>query len=289
MRDNASLRAARYAAQRLTRDLCITRPEQLVMEDIAWIRGAYVLEGELHGAEARLARKGNHGVIRIRANLPELGRKRFAIAHELGHWELGDSMSQLSACTTDDISGGGAIEPEIVANVFAGELLMPTRLMAPRCSEATPDLQVVCNLAEEFRTTVTATVQRFVEESKETCVAVFSQDRKVKWWRIREGARVWIEGGQAIDNRSSAWAPSSGDLMEPVETEAWFPDWDGPGSREVREQSIVLGHYRTVLTLLWLIDSEEKDSEEEDDSSWSGTIGSALPSWKRDRGERDPY
>jgi Zn-dependent peptidase ImmA (M78 family) len=287
MRDNASLRAARYAAQRLTRDLCITRPEQLVLEDIAMIRGAYVFEDELHGAEARLVRKGNHGVIRIRTDLPEIGRKRFAIAHELGHWELDGCLSQLSACTADDISGNGTIAPEIVANAFAGELLMPTRLMAPRCSEATPDLELVCRLAQEFCTTVTATVQRFIEESSETCVAVFSQDRKVKWWRAREGSRVWIERGQAIDNRSSAWAPSSGEVMEPVETEAWFPDWEGPGAREVQEQSMVLGHYRIVLTLLWLTDSEEEDSEEEDDSRWSRSIGSAVPSWKRDSGERD--
>ncbi len=260
-----------------------------MLEDIAMMRGAYVLEGKLHGAEARLIRKGEHGVIRIRADLPELGRKRFAIAHELGHWELDGSVNQLSVCTADDISGSRTVASEVVANALAGELLMPTRLMAPRCNEENPALELVCQIAEEFCTTVTATALRFVEECQEMCVAVFSQNRKVKWWKAREGAPVWIERGQAIDNRSSAWAPVSGSVMEPVETEAWFPDWEGGGARKVHEQSMVLGHYGIVLTLLWLIDSEEKDSEEEDDSNWSRSIGSALPSWKRGRGQTDPY
>ena len=263
MSDKPNLSAARYAAWVLSKELNITRPEQIVLEDIAMARGVYVLEAELHGAEARLLRKGKRGIIRLKADLPELGRKRFAIAHELGHWELHKNQTPLSFCTADDINDFGKVSAEIEANAFAGSLLMPTQLISPQCWEATPDLDLVCRLAGEFGTTISATAVRFVEECRQTCVVVFSQNQKVRWWRAREGEHVWIEAGLSIDQRSSAWAPSGHSEMERVDTDAWFPDWKDRGAQDVNEQSIVLGHYGTVLTLLWLVDAVDETEEEE--------------------------
>ena len=39
----------------------------------------------------------------------------------------------------------------------------------------------------------------------------------------------------------------------------WFPDWEGQDPQDLYEQSMVLGHYGTVLTLLWLADAVEDE------------------------------
>ncbi len=87
-RTKPDLIEARYRARHVCKALNITSPEDIVVEDIAMARGVYVTEGRLDGAEARLVRSGERGLVRLKADLPEVGRKRFAVAHELGHWEM---------------------------------------------------------------------------------------------------------------------------------------------------------------------------------------------------------
>lgn len=259
-----NLLEARHRARIVHSVLNITRPEDIVLEDIAMARGVYVSEGRLDGAEARLLRQGARGLIRVKADLPEEGRKRFAVAHELGHWELHSEMSQWTLCEADDVAAYASSPPEIEANAFAGELLMPTMLVRPRCEEATPDLAVVRALAAEFRTSLTAAALRFVEECRETCAVVFSETRKVRWWRAREGSVVWIDKELEIDRRSQAWEPGADSKMEAVAANAWFPGREAKVKREVYEQSMVLGRYETVLTLLWVIDHDDEEPEDLD-------------------------
>jgi Zn-dependent peptidase ImmA (M78 family) len=252
---------ARYRARLVCKALNISSPADIILEDIAMARGVYVTEGRLDGAEARLVRKGNRGLVRLKADLPEAGRRRFAVAHELGHWEMHGGVSPVVLCTSEDIAAYGSSAREIEANAFAGELLMPTLLVRPRCDGITPHLDAIRAVAEEFRTTLTAAAVRFVEESREICVVVFSVDRKVKWWRASERARIWIEPGWEVDQRSSAWDGHEYGYMEPVPTQAWFPDPPSGVQRRVVEQTLRLGRYNTVLTLLWVTDEDDDPDE----------------------------
>lgn len=264
---NPRLLEARHRARTVSSALNVTRPEEIVIEDIAMARGVYVTEGRLDGAEARLIRHGTRGVIRVKVDLPEEGRKRFAIAHELGHWELHSTMSQWALCEAEDVAAYASSPPEIEANSFAAELLMPTLLVRPRCEDATPDLAVPRALAAEFRTSLTAAAVRFVEECRENCAVIFSESRKVTWWRAKEGSRIWVERGLEIDRRSDAWEPKADSKMQEVPVSAWFPDRELRVRQDAYEQSMVLGHYGTVLTLLWVID---RDDEEADGSGFDG-------------------
>jgi len=138
---------------------------------------------------------------------------------------------------------------------------MPTLLVRPRCDAVAPHLDVIRAVAEEFRTTLTAAAVRFAEECRETCVVVFSVDRRVKWWRASERSRIWIDPGSDLDQRSSAWDGQESRHMEPVPTDAWFPESPFGLRRRVVEQSLRLGRYSTVLTLLWVIDEEVEPDE----------------------------
>jgi len=76
------------------------------------------------------------------------GRRRFTIAHELGHWYLHRAGGDARFCRSEDVGGSAAelraarrIEAE--ANRFAAALLMPESLVrrdAPACRYSVPAL-----------------------------------------------------------------------------------------------------------------------------------------------------
>src|SRR4051812_38312501 len=80
-----------------------TSPKELVLEDLAMALGIVVLDGRLDSALGRLVRSGDSGIARISQDIKEPGRRRFAIAHEIGHWLLHKKVAHLLACTEEDM------------------------------------------------------------------------------------------------------------------------------------------------------------------------------------------
>ncbi len=250
---------ARRLADELIRYYAITEPHEIRLEDISMDRNVFVREGALKGAEAYLVRRGKKGVIRVRDNIPEVGRKRFAIAHELGHWEMHSEEDQLKYCAEDDIGGYRGSPIEIEANAFASELLIPTRLASKEFRSVPPCLDAVKTLSEAYNVSLTAATVKFVQLSNEDCLAVFSKDGIVQWWRKGKESHYvpGIEKSHPIDPESEAYEILKGKKpparITKVPTQAWFPSIRNPEAFEVNEQSIRLGKYSTILTLLWVV------------------------------------
>ena len=92
------------------------------------------------------------GLIRVRQDIPEVGRKRFAVGHEIGHWILHEKISQFLACTTEDLAATYKnSDPELEANYFSSELLMPERLFAASIAGIRPDAEAIKQLAKEVK------------------------------------------------------------------------------------------------------------------------------------------
>lgn len=250
---------ARRMADEIIRYYAITKPDEIRLEDISMDRNVLVREGPLTGSEAYLIRKGGKGIVRIREDIPEVGRKRFAIAHELGHWEMHSDENQMKFCTEEDMSGYQGHPMEIEANSFASELLIPTRLASKTFSSAAPSIEVVKNLSATYATSLTAAAVRFVQLSKEDCLVVFSMDGIVQWWRKgKEFSSIpGLERHHPLHPESEACEVFGGEKasakMVRVPNEAWFPWARNNRNFEVYEQSIQLGRYSTILTLLWVI------------------------------------
>ena len=249
---------AQGAAFRLNKRFAVTRPGELDLEAAAMTLGVLVFVGRLDGAAARLVRKGRKGMIRVSDRITVLGGQRFATAHEVGHWEQHGEYSQLFLCTESDMRDYDRSPLEIEANTFASELLMPSVLIRPLCVNTDPSLSLVNDLAEQFRTSRTATAIRLVSESTRKCMVVYSENGRVKWWKRRDDAtRLWLEKGQEIHPHSMAWECLKGldvpDKMAPVPVEAWFNHLPFELHAEILEQSIRLGRFPGILTLLWIM------------------------------------
>lgn len=238
--NRADVARAIRAANGLLSPFAISEPSQIDLEAIARSRDVLVYDSDLNGAEARLIRHHrNAGIIRIRPNIKEIGRRRFTLAHELGHWELHAEYSQSNVCSESDIADYRNSKLEIEANFFASELLMPTDLFRMRCESDEPDVLRIREIAEEFRVSQTAAAIRFVEECRNFCIVIFSEGGTVGWWwdrferRNGQGRRLWVPRQHKLQRGTGAWTcaqgeKSSGSMVE-VDPALWLPDL--PNSR----------------------------------------------------------
>ena len=257
---------AEGTAFRITQDYCLDTPGPVPVEDIARDRGVLCLEAKLTGCLARLVRKRKRGIIRTDVKIREEGRKRFAIAHELGHWFLHETESQYFICTAEQMRDYKGSPIEVEANLFASELLMPTGLFRPFACDVEPRLEQVKALAGIFNTSLTATAMKFVDLNKHECILVLSTNKVVSWSKQqgnRSGLR--IEKGMKLHSDSVAFhLNASGGESKPelVNTDAWITHNWYERQIEITEQSWVLEGYNSVLTLLVVADV---DGAEDDD------------------------
>ena len=119
-------------------------PAEAIAEDLL---GLHVSEADLAGVSGLLY-PARRRIVLNAADGPE--RKRFTLAHELGHWicQCVDAAEpQEVFCRAEDVTldpEARAVERE--ANIFAAELLMPEPAVAERFTPS----RSVADLADEF-------------------------------------------------------------------------------------------------------------------------------------------
>ena len=257
----------------LLQNLGITHPSEISIEDIAWMRGALVRDENLKGAEARLVTFGNRAIISVSTRINEPGRRRFAIAHEVGHLELHRQISSLALCAAGDLDfkpfeGSAYPQTEQEANSFASALLMPNFLFHPGCQKEAPSMSLIEQLAEAFGTTLTATALRYIAFCPERCAVVFSQDRCIRWYKATTGFGLHIPVHETLDPYSLAVdffdGKSISDRMESVDASTWLRGRYRSNTM-IKEQSRPLPRYNAVLSLLWIHEEIEPDPDDWDD------------------------
>ena len=269
---------AALSADRLIARLGIMdRSDLLLLEEIAWTRGVLVKEGILEGAEARLVMARGRGIITLSSAIRDLRRKRFSIAHELGHFEMHRTQRGLSLCLSEDIKDsvgkhtGQDLEQE--ANEFAAALLLPARFFAPLCKKEVPSLEYVCELAENFSTSLTATALRYVKFCEEPVAVVFSQGSHIKWFQgskdfetTREDLEFFIDVRARLDRSSVAATMFQGrnlpSKMSRVLASSWFTSGRYEQNATILEHSYFMPTYNATLTLLWIDEDIENEDEE---------------------------
>jgi hypothetical protein len=247
----AFLKAEQKASEIIDR-FGITSPEHIRLEDISYLLGAQTIVGPLIGAAASLVRWGRCATIRVCDNEEYEPRKRFSIAHELGHFILGHGYSIPLVCSASDMLNNQPGQ-EAEANHFAAELLLPKKLFKDRCDVKEVTFAPVQKLAEEFATSRTATAIRFVRFCPKPCAFIFTWQSKILWFYKSEAWWPFIRKEQDLDNGSMAYNFFHGKELpnEPREVngKAWV---SSPKVGSIVEHSIPSHNPGYVLTILWL-------------------------------------
>ena len=170
---------ARRLARQVLWECGVDEPSKIDPFMIVGRRGIQVIYARIDGASARIFRHGDRAIIRVSDQIIQLGRLRFTIAHEVGHFLLGHRIP------SESVLDAGAAVPfsvhqEREADVFASEFLMPEEWVAPMCA-ATPTLTAVHAIAATFCASVVASAVRYVEFACAPCAVVYSEQGSVVW------------------------------------------------------------------------------------------------------------
>jgi len=225
---------------------------------VAEMLGVGIEEADVVGFDGALVRvKGSaDGLIAVRRTIREVGKKNFTIAHELGHLLL-PGHDESTVCVEADVESwqGGLPTQELEANEFAGELLLPTRVLEKLLANWKPSLELIELLSSRFSTSLTATAYRCVEVTGQACALVWSEGGVTKWFKRSEEFNHWVRLRERLDHRTFAFDCFDGAGVsggpKSVAAEAWLT---GPLPEDARvlEHTRCMPSYAGALTLLWL-------------------------------------
>jgi Zn-dependent peptidase ImmA (M78 family) len=233
--------------------------------------GLRVRQKEFDGFDGILLRSktAQKGIIGVNAGIREPSRKRFTVAHEIGHFVIPHHREIPSACA------GGSIEsfsrrlavPELEANEFAAELLLPSRAVASRFDLDNPSLSRISLVANDFETSLSATTWRFLDLTGQPCAMVWSHAGRAVWYRTNDALPFLMPMKSLPSPVSIAGRIFAGESfpdgagMQDVDADAWFYPSQAQRIGALWEDSIYLQNYTAVFTLLWAVNLQEDKGE----------------------------
>ena len=135
---------ARHGARQILSELWVSDPAHIDLTVFAARCGLDIREGGLDTADGRIvAGPYATGYIRVRSGIESLGRRRFIIGHEVGHRRLHKHQSYTD--TVRELTSYRESDPEMEANIFSAELLMPEFLFVPQISRKPPSRTMLFN------------------------------------------------------------------------------------------------------------------------------------------------
>lgn len=260
---NDDYAVARAGAKRLIREYGIKKPSDIDVEAVAYDLGLYVKYGPLGGSAARLVCKSNKGIIRVSDSINIVGQQRFCIAHEIGHYLLHAGKNQ-ECSFRDMVPAYFGSDPELEANAFAGELLLPKEMYRGEWQGKELSLDSIERTAEQFQSTITATAFRHVELGIHVCSLAMAVKGRLQWFQVGPDFpyRI-IESGTRLDATSCAGEFFLSNKREKTEEEVpattWLEDERIESSWTIKEICIPMPTFESALSLLWIVPGSEMD------------------------------
>jgi Zn-dependent peptidase ImmA (M78 family) len=239
-----------------------------------------IRELDADGFEGALLTDANKqkGVILYKAGTRK-ERRRFTIAHELGHF-LMPSHKGNQQCTAADLKesrrGNDHQRREAEANRFAAGLLMPKPWFSRdmnRLGDA--DVTHVMTLAKQYCTSLEATSNRYCELTDDICAFVFAKDGVIRYMRTASNfPRLAVTAGDRLpDGCASLRAPALplrvATSWAELDGSIWLQTEWGRKSPALLEQSIRQADgFQISLLFISLEETENEEGEAEVDKSW---------------------
>lgn len=214
--------------------------------------GIEIIEAPIK-ADAYLECTNGNSYIFLKESLNKV-RKKFTIAHELGHFCIPWHSELMFGCDIKEMDFKNDYTPrEKEANMFAAELLMPTEEFK-NFFDGKVNYTKVSELANIFDVSFQAALNRCIDLANEDCIVICSENRDIKWFKATEDFPLFL-------NRKKISEISGADelfdlhifkiktVKEPGYV--WFSNAD---DRDIEEESIAFPTYDEVISIIHLKD-----------------------------------
>jgi len=245
------------ASERLLLSLGIEQPEEIDLEAIAWHLGAVVREDVLQGCEAMILGSSTKAVIVVNRDSIET-RKRFSIAHEIGHWL--HHRGQHLFCAGNQIGNPrtSVTNPEAIADGFASDLILPPYMTAPLYAGINKlNLAIIRETSARFKASTTATLISMVKSNRFPIMVVCHGPNGRRWFWASKMVQSFWWPREDLDRDTFAYGLMYGGAAEEnwprsMPAEAWF-NFNGCDRYEVKEQSFRISD-SDIMTVLAIPD-----------------------------------
>lgn len=227
--------------------------------DIAYLEDDLGPSGAIAGAVVQSAR-GRLAIV-VNKHVRHTERRRFTVAHELGHICFPQHQDLTHWCAAGDMESYRANQRfEQQANDFAAELLLPTRTLIERLNRETPSMWLFQQMANEFGMSLTATAGRVVTHAPhEWSALILSTPTHILWTltspSVDRRMLEWRKGPPGVDTLAGEFLhrPMRGaHAFRTVEPQAWFRRWP-PLLMTINEESVCFPNRGWVLSYLELV------------------------------------
>ncbi|MFW5803634.1 MAG: ImmA/IrrE family metallo-endopeptidase [bacterium] len=189
----------RHIAASILNDFGISEPQNVEIEDIAYALKIPIRYVDLGGCEGRIIHKKGQSIITVNRSTEFESRKRFTLAHEIGHYLMhrnnlinhNDDISSLSWFNNKNRQK--IFYQEFEANEFASELLLPTDKFISDVSGIPFSPELIRSISDKYRVSRTSTIHRFTEHGNHPICVFYTKNNKVHYWRKSEDFKYYIK------------------------------------------------------------------------------------------------
>jgi Zn-dependent peptidase ImmA (M78 family) len=216
--------------------------------------GILVVDVPCEDLEACIVLGADCSVLAVSTRLEDEPRRRFAIAHEIGHYVL----HRNHACVFSDafVEAAGREERDKEASAFAAALLMPEALLRREGPLSWPSMRRAEELAAEFRVSLTGAALRLVNRCDFPSMLIAFWQGKAEWTVRSEYFPVTFRSGRTPPDDSETARVMDGEPPVPdygeIHASEWFPKVQKVENGRIQEHAREV-HPGFVLTILNMV------------------------------------
>ncbi|MDR2009421.1 MAG: ImmA/IrrE family metallo-endopeptidase [Bacteroidales bacterium] len=258
-------------AKKLLEEIGCDEITDIPMEIFVSGLGATLIEEPLHNSDGKIIRGNKKTIIKINSEIQYLEKKRFTIAHEVGHYILHDKLdlevhnensNTLNWFQASEAQAKKGIQ-EWEANDFASELLMPEAIIKKEvyCKKFSP--QLLNDLSKRFKTSLTSIIFRLISLNLYSIFVVFISNGIVIYWsKPDDGYYIKIKDITKLPPPSDSLANeyinadydfiySGNNKGQEIFKSTWFELSDYDSDTVFYEYCIPTKQYKTIVSVIW--------------------------------------
>ena len=248
-------------ASQLLEQYYFTEPSEIDVEGVIYDLGAFIEYQPLEGAEGNIIINGDRAIITVNSNIVNVGKRRFVLAHELGHFIMHKkARPKYFKCDVNAFLDWNGNRPEETeANIFSSRFLMPKSMFRKQCEGKKFSVDNIRYLSTLFKTSLTATALRFAECGNYPCAIIYSKKGIVQWGKFSDDFPIqFIARKKEVPRNTVAKDVFEGleVPLKPLKVKAidWFPE-DFNIKKYINwyfyEQCFYYEKYEVIISFLW--------------------------------------
>jgi Zn-dependent peptidase ImmA (M78 family) len=232
--------------------------------------GATLIIEPLKNSDGKIIRGNSKTLIKVNSEIPYEEKKRFTIAHEVGHLLLHDKLDlEVHNENSNTLNWFKSVEnqakkgiQEWEANDFASELLMPEELIIKETRGEYFSPELIKKLSIRFKTSLTSVIYRLARLDIYPLFVVFTSNGTVRNWLKSESLKVWAKDMTRTPPPSDSVAQEyidadyefiykADEKKQDISKSIWFTLKEYDDDSDFYEYCIPTKQYKTITSVIW--------------------------------------